>query len=110
MIARVWHGWTSRRNAEAYERHFHTTVLGELNRLDGFEGAYLLRRQDGEEVEFIAITHFESIEAVRSFAGADYSVAVIADEAKRVLSRYDHRAEHYTVVVRPEAGEPTVRQ
>ncbi len=103
MIARVWHGWTTRRNADAYERHFRTTVLAELNRLEGFEGAHLLRRQDGEEVEFVAITHFDSIEAVQRFAGLDYGVAVIAEEAKRVLSRYDRRAEHYTVVVRPGA-------
>lgn len=106
MIARVWHGWTTRRNADAYERHFRTTVLAELNRLNGFEGAYLLQRQDGEEVEFVAITHFESIEAVRSFAGPDYAVAVIAEEAKRVLSRYNQRAEHYTVILKPEAGQP----
>ncbi len=102
MIARVWHGWTSERNAEAYERHFRTTVLADLRRLDGFEGAQLLRRQDGQEVEFVAITYFESIEAVRGFAGSDYGVAVIADEARRVLSRYDRRAEHYTVVLGPE--------
>ncbi len=103
MIARVWHGWTARQNADAYERHFRTTVLADLQRLDGFKGAQLLRRQGGEEVEFVAITHFESIEAVRGFAGPDYGVAVIADEAKRVLSRYDRRAEHYTVVLEPAA-------
>ncbi len=102
MIARVWHGWTSEGNADAYERHFRTTVLADLHRLDGFEGAQLLRRQDGQEVEFVAITYFESIEAVRGFAGPDYGLAVIADEAKRVLSRYDRRAEHYTVVPGPE--------
>ncbi len=106
MIARVWHGWTARRNADAYERHFRTTVLPELHRLDGFEGAQLLRRQDGEEVEFVAITYFDSMEAVHRFAGPDHTVAVIAEEARRVLSRYDRRAEHYTVVLEPGASPP----
>ncbi len=105
MVARVWHGWAARRNADAYERHFRMTVLPDLHRLNGFEGAQLLRRQDGEEVEFVAITYFESIQAVRGFAGPDYGLAVIAEEAKRVLSRYDHRAEHYTVVLGPESTQ-----
>ncbi len=105
MIARVWHGWTAPGNADAYERHFRTTVLPELQGLKGFQGAHLLRRQDGEEVEFVAITHFESLEAVRAFAGPDYSTAVIAEEAKWVLSRYGRRAEHYTVVLAP-GGSP----
>ena len=103
MIARVWHGWASARNADAYERHLRTTVFPGIHRVKGFKGAHLFRRQDGEEVEFVAITYFESIDAVRGFAGPDYGVAVISDEAGRLLSRYDQRAEHYTVVLEPEA-------
>ena len=103
MIARVWHGWTSRRNADAYERHLRTMMLPGIHRVTGYKGAHLFRRQEGEEVEFVAITYFESLVAVRGFAGPDYGVAVISEEAGKLLSRYDHRAEHYTVVLEPEA-------
>ena len=99
MIARIWHGWTSARNADGYERHLRTTVFPGIHRIEGFKGAHLLRRQAGEEVEFIAITYFESIEAVQGFAGPDYGTAVISEEAAKLLSRYDRRAEHYTVVL-----------
>jgi heme-degrading monooxygenase HmoA len=103
MIARVWHGWTSARNADAYEHHLRTTVFPGIHRIKGYKGAHLFRRQDGEEVEFVATTYFESIEAVRGFAGPEYGVAVISEEAAKLLSRYDQRAEHYTVVLEPEA-------
>ncbi len=104
MIARVWHGWTSSRNADVYERHLRTTVLPGIHRVNGYKGAHLFRRQDGEEVEFVAITYFESVDAVRAFAGLDYGVAVVSQEAKKLLERYDQRAEHYTVVLEPEAS------
>ncbi len=103
MIARVWHGWTSRQNADAYERHLRTKVLPGILRVKGYRGAHLLRRQDGEEVKFIAITYFESIDAVRGFAGPEYRTAVISEEAQTLLSRCDQQAEHYTVVLDPEA-------
>lgn len=103
MIARVWRGWTSPQNADAYERHLRTTVLPGIHRIKGYRGAHLLRRQEGEEVEFVAITYFESLEAVRGFAGPDYEAAVISEEAARLLSRYDPRAGHYTVVLDPQA-------
>jgi heme-degrading monooxygenase HmoA len=103
MIARVWHGWTTASNAAAYEAHFRSDVLAHLGRVAGYRGAELLRREAGEEVEFVAITLFESIDAVRAFAGADYDVAVIAPEARRLLARFDQRAMHYEVLVRPEA-------
>jgi heme-degrading monooxygenase HmoA len=103
MIARVWHGWTSQVNADAYEHHLRMTVLPGIHRVHGYKGAHLFRRQEGEEVEFVAITYFESIEAVRGFAGPEYGAAVISEEAARLLSRYDQRAEHYAVVLQPEA-------
>ena len=104
MIARVWHGWTSAQNADAYERHLRTTVFPGIHRVEGYTGAHLFRRQDGEEVEFVAITYFESMDAVQGFAGPDYGVAVISEEAGKLLSRYDQRAEHYTVVLGPEVA------
>ena len=104
MIARVWHGWTSRQNADAYERHLRTTILPGIQRIRGYKGAHLFRRQDGEEVEFVTITYFDSIEAVQGFAGPDYDAAVISEEAARLLSRFEQRAAHYTVALEPEQG------
>jgi heme-degrading monooxygenase HmoA len=102
MIARTWHGWAaSPADADAYESHFRSAVLPELEQLTGFREARLLRREEDGEVEFIALTFFDSIEAVRSFAGEDYEQAVVAPEARRVLSRFDQRSVHYEVVVHP---------
>ena len=102
MIARTWHGLAaSATDANAYEAHFRTAVLPELEQLAGFREARLLRREEDGEVEFIALTFFDSIEAVRGFAGEDYEQAVVAPQARRVLSRFDQRSVHYEVVVHP---------
>ena len=74
MITRLWLGWTSPDNAEAYERIVSTEVLPSIARrgIDGYRGAYLLRREVGDEVEFATILLFESLEALREFGGEDY--------------------------------------
>ena len=102
MIARLWHGWTTRANAPVYETLLREEVLPGIHRVAGFHGAYLLRRQAGEEVEFVTLTLFDSLEAVRAFAGEDYELAVVPPEARRVLSRFDQRSVHYTVVIEPD--------
>ena len=99
MIARVWRGWTEHRNANAYEQVFKTRVLVELEAVAGCSDVYLLRRELADEVEFLALTMFESLSAVRDFAGQDYEVAVISPEAKLVLKRFEERAAHYEIVV-----------
>lgn len=99
MISRVWHGWTSRANADAYERLLREEVLPGIHRVKGFHGAQVLRRDAGEEVEFVTITQFDSLAAVREFAGEDYEVAVILPEAHELLSRFDSRSVHYETVV-----------
>jgi heme-degrading monooxygenase HmoA len=100
MISRVWHGWTRREDANAYERMLRTRILPGIHRVAGYQGADLLRRDAGDEVEFVTITRFDSMDAVRAFAGADYEVAVIPPEAQSLLSRYDERSTHYETVVR----------
>lgn len=97
MIARVWRGWTSGENAHRYDEHYRDEVLPALRQIPGFRGARLLRRADGEATEFVSVTFFDSLEAVRAFAGADHDAAVIADEARRVLVRFDERVTHYDV-------------
>jgi heme-degrading monooxygenase HmoA len=99
MIGRVWHGWTTRGNADAYEALLRTKILPGIHRVAGHEGAYLLRRDAGDEVEFVTLTFFTSMDAVRAFAGQDHEVAVVPAEARRLLSRFDERSVHYEVVV-----------
>ena len=98
MISRVWHGWTMTENADAYETLLRNEVLPGIHRVRGFKGAHLLRRDARDEVEFVTITLFDSLEAVKEFAGEDYEVAVILPEAHRLLSRFDTRSAHYETV------------
>jgi heme-degrading monooxygenase HmoA len=105
MISRVWHGWTTRENADAYQNLLREMVLPGIHRVRGFKGAQVLRRNvnnlnESTEVEFLVITQFDSIDAVKAFAGEEYEVAVILPEAHKLLSRFDVRAAHYETVVR----------
>lgn len=102
MIARLWHGWTTSENAEAYERLLRSEVLPGIHRVAGHRGAYLLRRDVPEGIEFVTITMFDSMAAVREFAGEDCERAVVPPEARRLLSRFDERSSHYEVVSGPE--------
>lgn len=100
MIARIWRGWAAGlQEADAYEVHYRTAVLERLRRVDGYAGAQLLRRNAGDGVELISVTYFASLEAIRAFAGADYEVAVVAPEARRLLSRFDERCSHYGLAI-----------
>jgi heme-degrading monooxygenase HmoA len=99
----VWHGWTNPERGNAYEEFLRANVFPSLAyRVPGFHGSYVLHRELGGEEEFVVITLFDSLEAVRAFAGEDYEVPVIEPEAARLLSRGDERAAHYEVVILPE--------
>ncbi len=98
MITRVWHGWTSPENADKYEQLLRSEVLPGIHRIAGYRGAHLLRRNSDEEVEFVTLTYFENLDAVRAFAGSDYEVAVVPPEARKLLSRFDQRSAHYETV------------
>jgi hypothetical protein len=99
MIARIWHGWTSLKNADAYEALLRQEILvGIQNRkIGGLLGIELLRRRLDREVEFITIMSFDSIAAVRSFAGEDYEAAVVPPKARALLKRFDERSQHYEI-------------
>jgi len=99
VIARLWHGWTAPENADAYEEFLRTKMFPSIHRVPGYLGAELLRRQDGNEIAFVTITRFESLESVRTFAGEDHEAAVVEPEARRLLSRFDRRSEHYEIVI-----------
>jgi heme-degrading monooxygenase HmoA len=97
MVARVWHGYTTLENADAYQAMLTPELLPGLSSKPGFRGSYLLRRTLGDEVEFITIILWNSLDDIRAIAGPDYETAVIPDERKRVLSRWDAKAAHYDV-------------
>jgi heme-degrading monooxygenase HmoA len=99
VIARLWRGWTTPENADAYEEFLRTKMFPSIHHVPGFLGADLLRRDLNGEVAFVTITRFDSLEAVRAFAGEDYEQAVVEPEARRLLSRLDERSEHYEVVI-----------
>jgi heme-degrading monooxygenase HmoA len=95
VITRMWRGWTHSGEADRYEQHYRSDVVGTLGQVSGFRGARLLRRTVGEETEFVSLTFFDDLDAIRSFAGSDYETAVVAGEARKVLTRFDERVGHY---------------
>ncbi len=103
MISRIWHGWTTHENADAYEsllrEEVFTGIAGRLS--EGYRGIYLLRRNSGGEVEFVTIMWFDSMDAVRAFAGEDYEAEVVPPKARQLLSRTSGRSAHYEVVEAP---------
>jgi antibiotic biosynthesis monooxygenase (ABM) superfamily enzyme len=99
MICRSWHGWTAPANADAYEALLRTEIFPSIARraIAGYRGIELLRRADGDTVEFVTLMWFDSIADVRAFAGEDYEVAVVPPKARALLQRFDARSAHYEV-------------
>jgi len=99
MIGRIWHGYTTTANADPYEGLLRSEILVGIQqrRIPGFRGVRLLRRTVGLEVEFVTIMWFDSLDAVRTFAGDDYEAAVVPSGARALLSRFDERSQHYEV-------------
>jgi antibiotic biosynthesis monooxygenase (ABM) superfamily enzyme len=99
MIGRIWHGWTTPGKADAYDALLQQEIFVgiESRGIPGFRGIQLLRRDLGSEVEFVTIMWFESLDAVRTFAGDDYEQAVVPPRARALLSRFDGRSQHYEV-------------
>jgi heme-degrading monooxygenase HmoA len=99
MIARIWHGWTTAGKADAYEHLLREEIFASIDAklIEGFRGIELLRRDLDAEVEFVTLMRFESVDAIREFAGPDYEAAVVPEKARRLLTRFDQRSQHYTV-------------
>jgi heme-degrading monooxygenase HmoA len=102
MIARFWSARVTPAHAPAYVDHLKGQVLPAVRKVDGYGGAVLLEREDSGMVEIIVITWWRSLEAIRGFAGADIEAAVVADEAAALLTRFDRRVRHYTLVVKED--------
>lgn len=98
MIARVWRGKTKPENADSYENLLKPEPLPGLGQVKGYKGSYLLRRNAPDEVEFITILLWDSIDSLRAFAGPDYEASIIPEERRKYLSHHDATAVHYEVV------------
>jgi heme-degrading monooxygenase HmoA len=99
MICRIWHGWTTPTDADAYERLLRSEIFEGIaaREIPGYRGIELLRRPAKELVEFVTLMWFDSLEAVRAFAGADYEAAVVPPAARVLLQHFDARSAHYEV-------------
>ncbi len=103
MITRVWRGWTTPENAAAYRALLLEEIFEGIARREiaGFRGISLGERRRGDEVEFVTLMWFDSLDAVRIFAGEDYEVAVVPPKARALLSHFDERSAHYETHVPP---------
>jgi hypothetical protein len=97
MIARLWHGYSTPEHADAYEALLKPELLPGISTKHGYLGSYLLRRTVGPEVEFVTILLFESLDDIKAIAGPDYETAVVPEERRRFLTRYDAKAAHFEV-------------
>ena len=97
MVARIWRGFTSLRDAEAYETFLKTDFMPavEKKKIPGYKKFQLLRRNEADEVAFITIMWFDNVEQVKAFAGEDYEKAVVHPKAQALLKRYDDRSMHF---------------
>jgi antibiotic biosynthesis monooxygenase (ABM) superfamily enzyme len=100
MIARIWHGWTKPEDAKAYEKMLRDEIFPGIaaRKIEGYRGAELFIREDGNEVEFVTLLRFDSMDAVADFAGADASKPVIYPKAEALIIRMES-ARHYRIAI-----------
>jgi heme-degrading monooxygenase HmoA len=102
MIARIWKGWTKVEDADAYEKLLREKVYPELPKIKGYKGGYILRKDAQDEIEFVTVNFFDSLDAVKAFAGDDYEAPVFEPEARRLLFKVEPIARHYQVKKSPD--------
>ena len=106
MINRVWHGWTTLENSDAYQRLVMETVYPQMESLRGYRGAWFLRRElESGEVEFMAVSRWDSLDDIRAFAvdKEDVLRTTVPPEAEKLLARCDSHAIHYEQLLEPGA-------
>jgi len=98
MIARIWHGWTKRADAKAYEEMLRREIFPTIaaRKIEGYRGAEFFIREDGDEVEFVTLLRFDSMDAVKEFAGPDATKPVIYPKAEALIERME-QAQHYRI-------------
>lgn len=102
MICRLWRGWTTPENADAYEAVVRGEVIPgiEARRIPGFQHIDLMHREVGDEVEFVTLMWFDDLDAIKAFMGEEYDLAHVPQAAQAVLARFDERSAHYEVLDR----------
>jgi antibiotic biosynthesis monooxygenase (ABM) superfamily enzyme len=95
MITRMWRGWTQPSDADAYQAFLMSELFPSMRDIAGFRDAEVLRRDDGDKVAFVTLTRFDSVDAIRAFAGPDYEKPVLEPQALALLSRYEQHAVHF---------------
>jgi len=100
MIARIWHGWTKLEDAKAYEKLLRDEIFPSIaaRKIKGYRGAELFIREDDDEVEFVTLLRFDSMDGVMEFAGTDASKPVIFSKAEALITRME-QARHYRIAV-----------
>lgn len=100
MICRIWRGWTTPENADAYERVVRQEVIPAIEARDirGFRHIDLMRRELDDEVEFLTAMWFDDVESIKAFTGEDYAVSHVPEAARAVLARFDERSAHFDVL------------
>jgi len=101
VIARIWHGWTKPENAKTYENMLRDEIFPSIaaRNIKGYRGAELFINQAADEVEFVTFLRFDSMDAVKEFAGADEGKPVIYPKAEALLTRMDQRSRHYRIAI-----------
>jgi antibiotic biosynthesis monooxygenase (ABM) superfamily enzyme len=104
MIARIWRGWTKKADAKADEDMLRNEIFPSIaaRNIKGYHGAELFIREDGDEIEFVTLLRFDSMDAVKEFAGADEGKPVIYPKAEALLTRMDDRSQHYRIAIGSE--------
>ncbi len=99
MIVRIWHGYTTHKNADAYHKVLTENVIPQIEsyKMEGYRKIQVLRRELEDETEFITIMYFDSLEPIKQFVGEDYEIAHVPEVAQKVLKRWDKRSQHYEV-------------
>ena len=103
-IKRIWHGWTTPANADVYQALLFDEIFPgiQAKHIPGYRGVELLRRNDEDEVEFVTIMSFDSLQSVIDFQGEDYTRCYVPASAQQVLKRWDQRASHYDAIEHPD--------
>ena len=101
MIARIWHGWTKPQDAKTYEELLRNEIFPGIaqRNIRGYNGAELFIRDDHDEVEFVTLLRFDSMEGVKEFAGDNQGKPVIYPKAEALLTRMDEHSRHYRIVI-----------
>jgi heme-degrading monooxygenase HmoA len=97
VIARIWHGYTKPENADAYEKTLKPELLPGISKVKGYKGSFLLRKTTETEVEFVTIMLWHSIDDIRAVAGPHYEVAIVPENRRQYLVRFDAESAHYDI-------------